>query len=67
MITSPAEYEKACAELERLQAWLDRLRQQHPGREKGLTKAGIRKMIARLHEDLGIYEGGLETEHERPT
>ena len=25
-----------------------------------LTKAGIRKMIARLHEELAVYEGGQE-------
>jgi hypothetical protein len=34
---------------------------QHAGRvgpAKGLTKAGVRKMIARLHEELAVYEGG---------
>jgi hypothetical protein len=62
MITNAAEYDKACEELERLEAWLERLRKEHPGQEKGLTKAGVRKMIARLHEDLGVYEGGRETE-----
>ena len=31
-----------------------------PGQAKGLTNAGIRKMIARLHEELAVYEGGQE-------
>ena len=26
---------------------------------KGFTKAGMRKMIARLHEELALYEGSL--------
>ncbi len=62
MIANAIEYEKACAELERLEQWLEQLKQQHPGHEKGLTKAGVRKMIARLHEEIGIYEGSREVE-----
>ena len=31
-----------------------------PISHKGFTKAGIRKMIARLHEELAIYEGSEE-------
>jgi hypothetical protein len=58
------EYEMACEELRYLEAWLSRLQQEHPGSEKGLTKAGIRKMIARLHDELGLFEGGLEIEKE---
>jgi hypothetical protein len=27
---------------------------------KGFTKAGIRKMIARLHEEMAIFEGSQE-------
>jgi hypothetical protein len=65
MIANAMEYEKAREELVRLENWLERLMHENPGREKGLTKAGIRKMIARLHEDLGIYEGSRETEGER--
>jgi len=34
------------------------LQQTNPIGSKGFTKAGIRKMIARLHEELAIYEGG---------
>jgi len=63
MIADANEYTKACQELEHLEAWLSRLRQEHPT-EKGLTKAGLRKMIARLHEELAIYEGHLEVQKE---
>lgn len=30
----------------------------NPVGSKGFTKAGIRKMIARLHGELAVYEGG---------
>jgi hypothetical protein len=33
------------------------------GGVKGFTKAGIRKMIARLHEELALYEGSEEARH----
>jgi hypothetical protein len=33
----------------------------HPIGSKGLTKAGIRKLIARLLEVLAVYEGSEET------
>ncbi len=36
---------------------LHRIQQQHPLGAKSFTKAGIRKMIARLHEELAVYEG----------
>jgi hypothetical protein len=62
MIANEAEYERACEELDKLQTWLEELRRAHPGHEKGLTKAGIRKMIARLQEDIGFYEGSREVE-----
>ena len=64
MVNDMNEYEKACEELRYLEAWLSRLQQGHPGSAKGLTKVGIRKMIAWLHEELGIFEGGLEVEKE---
>ena len=59
-----SEYEKAYDELRDLEAWLSQLQQEHPGSAKRMTKAGIRKMIARLHEDLGVFEGNLEVEKE---
>jgi hypothetical protein len=60
MISDANEYNKAQEELRHLEEWLARLQREHPNPTKGLTKAGIRKMIARLHEELAIYEGGQE-------
>ena len=60
MISNANEYGKAQEELRHLEDWLARLQRDHPNASKGLTKAGIRKMIARLHEELAIYEGGHE-------
>lgn len=60
MIASGTEYSKAQEELKSLEARLERLQREHPGGAKGFTKAGIRKMIARLHEELAMYEGSEE-------
>ena len=60
MITNSVEYEKAEQELRDLQGRLERLRQSHPVGSKGFTKAGIHKMIARIHEELAVYEGSEE-------
>jgi hypothetical protein len=60
MITTPIEYEKAQAELCDLTDRLARLQQTNPAGSKGFTKAGVRKMIARLHEELAVYEGSEE-------
>ncbi len=57
MITTIVEYEKAQAEL---QDRLARLRYEHPIGEKGFTKAGIRKLIARLNEELAVFEESEE-------
>jgi hypothetical protein len=62
VISSLAEYEKAREEL-LLQERLQRLEQTHPLGSKGFTKAGIRKPIARLHEELAVYEGSEEARH----
>ena len=62
MISEPKQYEKAQAELRHLEEWLARLQSEHPGPEKGLTKAGLRKLIARLHEELAVYEGSQQTQ-----
>jgi hypothetical protein len=43
-----------------LQARLERLQREHPIGEKGFTKAGIRKLIARLNEELALFEGSEE-------
>ena len=57
MIATESEYQAARQELEVLEERLDRLQQSHPIGAKGFTKAGIRKLIARLHEELAIFEG----------
>lgn len=60
MIATPTEYEKAQEELRSLETRLADLLQTNPAGSKGFTKAGIRKMIARLHEELAVYEGSEE-------
>ncbi len=60
MIANATEYEKAQEEIRLLEERLERLQQTHPIGAKGFTKAGIRKMIARLHEELAVYEGSEE-------
>ncbi len=60
MITTTVEYEKAQSELQGLQERLAELQNQHPIGEKGFTKAGIRKLIARLNEELALFEGSQE-------
>ena len=60
MITNSVEYEKAEQELRDLEQRLERLQESHPIGSKGFTKAGIRKMMARLHEELAVYEGSEE-------
>lgn len=63
MIATTIEYEKAQEELRDLTDRLQRLQQSHPAGSKGFAKAGVRKMIARLHEELAVYEGGEEIRH----
>ena len=60
MIASQTEYQKVQEEIHILEDRLRRLQEAHPVGAKGFTKAGIRKMIARLHEELALYEGGEE-------
>jgi len=60
MIANVSDYEKAQEELRDLEQRLARLQQTNPGGSKGFTKAGIRKMIARLHEEMAFYEGSEE-------
>ena len=60
MISSAQEYEAVQEELCHLEEWLSRLQREHPAPTQGLSKAGIRKMIARLHEELAFYEGSQE-------
>jgi hypothetical protein len=60
MIATTTDNETAREELRDLEARLHRLEQFYPAGNKGFTKAGIRKMIARLHEELAMYEGSEE-------
>jgi hypothetical protein len=60
VIEKTIEYEKAQAELKDLQERRDRLQRDPPIDEKGFTKAGIRKLIARLNEELAVFEGSEE-------
>ena len=66
MITDAEQYQKAQEELRQLEERLHRLQQSHPLGSKGFTKAGIRKMIARLHEELAVYEGNQEVHRADP-
>jgi CHASE3 domain sensor protein len=61
------EYQKAQDELRQLEERLSRLQQTNPPGAKGFTKAGIRKMIPRLHEELALYEGSQEVHEAHPT
>jgi hypothetical protein len=67
MIANSTEYEKARDELRALDDRLARLLESHPLGAKGFTKAGVRKMIARLHEELAVYEGSEEARQPLPT
>jgi hypothetical protein len=60
MIANAVEYEKARQELRALEERLDHLQKEHPLGSKGFTKAGIRKLMARLHEELAVFEGSEE-------
>jgi hypothetical protein len=66
MITNTDQYQKAQEELRQLEERLSRLQQSHPFGAKGFTKAGIRKMIARLHEEIALYEGSQEVRRANP-
>ena len=60
MIRTRAEYAAAERELRELETRLQRLLAAHPIGEKGFVKAGVRKLIARLNEELAVFEGSEE-------
>lgn len=66
MIANVTEYQKAQDEIRCLEDRLQKLQQNHAIGSKGFTKAGIRKMIARLHEELAEFEGSEEARHPDP-
>jgi len=67
MITNAEQHQKAQEELHLLEDRLQRLQRDYPLGAKGFTKAGIRKIIARLHEELALYEGGQEIHQTDPS
>jgi len=67
VIFNADEYRKAQDELRDLESRLERLQRDHPLGSKGFTRAGIRKMIARLHEELAVYEGNQEARQAGPS
>lgn len=58
MIANATDYQTAHEELHDLEQRLQRVQQAYPVGSKGFTKVGIRKMIARVHEGLAVYEVG---------
>jgi hypothetical protein len=66
MINNAVEFKKAQQEIRDLEERLLRLENSHPVGTKGFTKAGIHKLIARLHEELAVFEGSQESRHPEP-
>ena len=60
MITNTAEYEKAHSDLRILEQRIADLERDHPIGKKGFTKAGVRKKIAQINEELAIFESREE-------
>jgi hypothetical protein len=56
VITNAAEYEKAHSDLRILEQRIADLERDHPVGEKGFTKAGVRKMIAKINGELAVFE-----------
>jgi hypothetical protein len=49
-----------------LHSRLELLQRDHPIGEKGFTKAGIRKLIARLNEEIAVFQGSEEVRPSSP-
>jgi len=60
VISNASEYEKAHSDLRILEQRIADLEREHPVGEKGFTKAGVRKMIAKINEELAAFEGREE-------
>ena len=60
MIRDATECERAKQELRELQGRLENLDSPNAIVSKGFTKAGIRKLIARIHEKLALIEASEE-------
>lgn len=63
MIANATDYQKAQEEIHALEERLRALQQVHPIGSKGFTKAGVHKLIARLHEELALYEASEDARH----
>ena len=61
MISNAVENEKAHCDLLILEQRIADLEREHPIGEKGFTKAGVRKMIAKINEELASFESREET------
>lgn len=60
MISTASEYEIALKQLTNLESRLARLQAENAAGAKGYTKAGVRKMIAKIHEELAVYEASSD-------
>lgn len=60
MIQNDNEYRKAEHQIDELVSRLKELQSSTSIGAKGFTKAGIRKLIARIHEELALYESQAE-------
>ena len=67
MIRTAGKHQAAQEELNQLEERLRRLKEIHPLGANGFTKAGVRKIIARLHEELALYEGSEEAHQGDPS
>lgn len=66
MMANRTECQKSEEEIRLVEEGLRRLQQSHPVGSNGFTKAGIRKMIARLHEELALYEESEDARQSDP-
>jgi hypothetical protein len=57
MISNELEYEQALEELQSLEQLLAEMRQESRPYRPDLEMLGVRRLVARLHEELGQYEG----------
>jgi hypothetical protein len=56
MISNVDEYRIVQEQIRSLEDRLVRLQQRHPLGSNGYTKAGVRRMIARLQQELAVFE-----------
>ncbi|MBI3923533.1 MAG: hypothetical protein HY318_19095 [Armatimonadetes bacterium] len=63
MVANEREYQAAVGQLTELELRLREVERSPDHPNKGLTKAGIHKMIARLHEELAEHDGYCALAH----